>query len=499
MGVFDWLLGKSRTAEAPTTSAGWKISRRNYTAGKVDRLTASWTTNAKSIDQIVASELKILRARSREQAASNDYARRFVALSKSNIVGPHGVTFQARIKDPNGIQDGMANDAVEAAWAAWGASRNCDVTGLLNWVEMQHLFIESVVVDGEVLLRKIYGKAAGAHGYALQFLDPELLDVDFNKELGGGSYIKFGIEFNQWGRPQAYHLIDSDPSQSDYAYRARKYMRVPADQIIHAFCVERVGQKRGIPWMATALSRMQMLNGYEDAAITNARIGASKMGFFKSSDGQGYGGDEVDAAGNLITDVAPGTFEQLPSGVELSSWDPAYPNGEFGAFMKSCLRGISAGLGVSYNSLANDLEGVNFSSIRSGVQEDRESWKTLQEWMIGRLHTVVYTDWLRAQLLMQNILVFGKPLNPLREEKYRQVSWQARRWQWVDPLKDIKAQIEAINNGLRSRSDVIREQGRDPDDVWSEIERERKTLDAMGINVSNVYTQEPEIVDDDAE
>jgi capsid protein len=48
------------------------------------------------------------------------------------------------------------------------------------------------------------------------------------------------------------------------------------------------------------------------------------------------------------------------------------------------LRGAANGAGVSYNALANDLENVNYSSIRAGVQEDQAHWKTLQQFMITR-------------------------------------------------------------------------------------------------------------------
>ena len=68
---------------------------------------------------------------------------------------------------------------------------------------------------------------------------------------------------------------------------------------------------------------------------------------------------------------------------------------------------------------------------------------------------------------------------------HKEISWTARRWSWVDPVKDINSASIAVKNGFRSRSDVIREIGRDPDEVWNEVEEENKTLKSKGILTEN--------------
>jgi capsid protein len=48
---------------------------------------------------------------------------------------------------------------------------------------------------------------------------------------------------------------------------------------------------------------------------------------------------------------------------------------------------------------------------------------------------------------------------------YLAVKWIPPKWDWVDPLKDRKAEIEAIEAGLKSRSDVIESEGYDAEEV----------------------------------
>lgn len=473
MGMLD--LFKRRPK--PAAAVQQRPQQRHYKAAKTDRLTWSWTKLPLSADAVVRQYQRPLRARSREQYANNDYARRFVGMVQANVVGPTGIGMQARAISRRGNPDNSANDGIEAAWKQWGRRETCDISQRLGWREMQRLFIATVAIDGEAFLIQ-HTRKANRYNYALQLVDPELCPVDYDHEPDN---IRMGIEYDADDRPVAYHF-QTLTQDGSYARNGQRYIRYPAEQVIHAYLPEYVGQRRGLPWMATALLRMNQLAGYEDAAIVAARVGAAKMGFFTSPDGTAYSGDDTDSQGHIITDAEAGTFEQLPDGVQLQTFDPQYPHGEYADFVKTCLRGIASGLGVSYHGLSNDLEGVNFSSIRSGVLEEREIWKGLQEWCVDNLHSVIYENWLPRALLANAISTpSGGTLAIAQEEKYRRVTWQPRRWPWVDPLKDMQANQTAINERLRSRSDVIREMGRDPEEVWREIQRETELLESMGL------------------
>lgn len=454
------------------------ISMRNYLAAEHSRLVQSWTAAPRSADQLIRQGARILRARSREQYANNDYARRFVGMVVSHVVGPNGVGMQSRVTSNRGNPDNGANEGIELAWRTWGRREHCDYLGRLSWREMQRLFMTTVAMDGEAIVIKRSGSGS-RYGFQLRMVDPELLPVEYDRPEEG---IRFGIEYDDDGRPIAYHFRTLSEDGA-YTWGNRKYVRVPAASVIHCFVPEYVDQRRGLPWMSTSLMRMHMLGAYEQAAITNARVGASKMGFFTSPDGQSVTGDDTDAHGNLLTGAEPGTFEQLPDGVEFQAFNPDYPNGEFGDFVKACLRGIASGLGVSYHGLSGDLEGVNFSSIRSGVLEEREVWKGLQEWLVDNFCQPVFEEWLQRALMAGAVKTpSGGTLAALQFDKYNRAAWQPRRWSWVDPLKDMQANTAALDAGLRSRSDIIREMGRDPEEVWREIQRERELMELLGVS-----------------
>ena len=451
---------------------------RMYEAGSTDRLTKNWPTTPLSADEIVRRNQRVLVARSREQCANNDYARSFLRMCKQNVVGARGVQLQAQSKTKRGDLDTEANDAIEAAWALWC---HCDVTGMQSFRLLQAQALAGAAKDGEFMFLKVYGNDAGPWGFSLQALDPQRCPVDFDvNDNRGGNFIRGGIEYNRYGRPLNYLFTTTSEAETNYRFGGQQYQKIPADQLIHGFMADMVGQKRGLPWMATSLWRAHMLDGFEKAALVNARVSSSKGGFFEWEEGYGPEPNE-DEDEEIYMEAEPGSFQELPAGVRFKEWSPQYPSGEFMPFHKSMLRGMASGLGVAYNNLANDLENVNFSSIRQGKLDERDHWKDIQEWLIEQLLQPVFEAWLPHALLSKRIKSKGSPMAAQKIDAFMDVSWQARRWEWIDPRADMAAAEKSKNNFLSSPSQIIREQGRDPQSVWRETARDIETMKAAGI------------------
>lgn len=459
-------------------------------AADTGRLAKSWTTSPIPIDAVLRDGLATVRARAREQALNNDYDNRFDLMVRSNVVGPKGIRLQMQLKTMDGKVDQLANDAIERAWAEWGRPENCDVTGEESWTSIQQTFISTVRRDGEGILRFYEGPGAGAFGIGVQLLDPELLDTQYHDDLANGHRIRFGVELDRRDRPVAYHFTDETTSRTGvYAYgyslgAANAHIRVPRDQVIHGFVRRHVGQKRGIPWSATALFRMKMLEGYEEAAVIAARVGAAKMGFIKSEDGRGLNLPTSPTTGAKTMKSKPGSIDELPPNTSFQAWDPAYPHEQFGDFVKSQLRGIASGLGVSYNTLANDLEGVTFSSLRASILEDREVWRTLQTWTADKLLRPTFDRWILWAVMNGKVVDETGGRFPIHrvEAARRAARFVPRGWAWVDPYKEAKAASEAIANGTGTRSKFIREAGEDPMETFEEAAFEEKVLAELGIS-----------------
>ena len=441
------------------------------------RLESSWTATPVTVDAQIYQEWLTLVARSLKALKDYDHFRKFVQLVRDNVAGPVGFTLNASIKDPNGKSDPLASDAIKNAYADFSKKGNFDVTGQFSRAKLERLLTQSWGIYGEVIINVKYGKQY-PHGIAVQNIDPVRLDPMQYHKLPNGNHVRHGIEMNDDNKPVAYWFKDYDEQQMGYvvSHMGMSYTRIPAENIIHWFIPEQPNQKRGLPPAATALWRLRMISGFEDAAITNARVGAAKMGFYRNPDAEDNENDDP-----LEMDAEPGTFEDIGNR-ELQQWSPQFPEQSVEPFLRALLRSVSTSFNVSYHNLSGDLTSVNFSSIRQGALDEREVWKGVQGSFIEDVAEVMYEKWITVQLLRESIKVNGKPLKAERLEKYLAVNFSGRRWAWIDPAAEQAANEKAVAQGFKSRSEVIRETStREPEDVWHEIHDENEILKGLDI------------------
>lgn len=502
-GVRTVELRKEPTIAGSTRQVSQEI-RTAWDGAKVDNLVSGWLTTSTPINAQIERELRSLRARSRQLAKNDPYVKRALQLARINTIGSTGFVLRSMVSRGNGKPDKPARDAISAAWGNAMKPGAICAKGKYSGLDFFNLCSDQLLRDGELILIESQG---GEFGVQFKFIDPELLDVNHKAVLKNGRSVRMGIETDDSGRVDAYHFHSTDTThKSYYSSGGRGYIRIAADLVIHAFVTEYVDQLRGYPHTAAAMLRLRMLGGYEEAELVGARGGAATMGFIvRGVDGGAFEGEQtiVDSDNADLIDGASssndetitaeaGTFHYLEKGAEIKTYDPNHPSGNYAAFIKAVLRAIASALGISYNTLANDLEGVNFSSIRAGVLEDREAWKARQVWMIEHVVTPIFIRWLRGALLTGSItLPRGLRLSTGNLKKYSAHVFQGRRWPWVDPQKDGNANTNAVNERFRSRSDVIREMGDDPDQVFEEIAAENERLEELGIKPTPTAPVEP--------
>lgn len=483
MGFFDFM----KKREAPASRKAKTLHYRGFSAAGVGRLLADFQSQSKSIDEEIRFNLQLLRNRCREAERNNPYIRRYLQTLQTNVIGANGITVQVRGRNPNGDFDTNGNASIENEWYKWGQRGNCTVDGKLSWKDCQNLVIKTLARDGEVLIYRVRDKTL-KYGYALQFIEADHLDHEYNGRSSNGNYIRMGVEVNQAGKPVAYHVFSSHPHDLNGVGSERKRLRILAEDMFHIFETERAGQTRGVPRLSNILMRLHMLSGYEEAEIVAARAAASKMAFLTRPEDNSaeYVGDDKEGT-NVVSDLQAGSVEILPNGWGVQEFDPQHPVSQFGEFVKSCLRGVASGLGISYVTLANDLEGVNYSSIRQGALEDREHFKDLQKFVIEHFVEPVFNEWLFLAMtkgVIPSAIPNGKPLPFETYEKFKNATiFRPRGWSWIDPESETNALIKAIDNKIGTRQDAVENSGRDVEEVFQQIKSEEELAQSYGINL----------------
>lgn len=454
-----------------------------FAGADYNRLLLDWVASLLTADDETKRGFKVLRARARDLGRNNSYAKQYLNLLSVNCVGPDGFGHEAMVRDNSGKLNKRLNDTIEEAWTEWCETVTRD--GKQGIVELQQVLLKTVARDGEAFVR-LWRDPKWGYGLRLEPVDPDMVDEGYNRLPSAGvNEIRMGVEVDGDAAPVAYYLYDMLTTSTSTAYTGRGRVRVPAADIIHIFDPDRVNQTRGTTWMSSVMVPLKMLDGYEESELVAARIGAAKMGFFQSK-GEPEAAEWESQSGEPLTmEANPGTLEQLPVGWEFKEWSPDHPTTAFAEFRKGILRKVATGLGVSYNALASDLEGVNYSSMRSGLLIERDTYRRIQKWWTRKFLAPVYREWMTQALLMgTGGYEEGLRLDSRPTKRLRVVRWTARGWQWVDPVKDITAAIMGIAVGMTSRTRELREQGIRFEEVLEDLADEMDAADEAEVDIS---------------
>lgn len=467
MGLFSRIAGGLRAA------AREFILDETWKGTNVGRLFLDWVTmGGLSADDEIRGNAKLLRTRARDLARNNPFVRKYLGLLTANVIGANGFLLSARTRDAaTGKLNEALNDEHEDAWRRWAAGA-VDTTGRLTLVDLEGLLIRTVARDGEAFVRMWRNFPGNDFGFALEVIDPDLVDDGFNRApVDGLNEVSMGVELDEFGRPVAYHV----KKRADSIGVPRQRMVVPAEDMIHLYLVERPGQNRGVSWLASVITDLKMLAGYFEAELVAARAASAKMGFWQRKDGA-----TVDAPdGDFTLDANPGVIDFGPEGYEFAQWDPQHPTTAFPEFTGAILRSISAGLRVAYASLTGDLREANYGSQRGGLLEERDFYRETQGWFAAAFLRRVHPEWLEVAMLKKRVALPGLDPTP-----YLDVAWTGRGFDWIDPKNDAEARVLMINNGLASRTSTLRERGEDPDEIFEELAAERERAAELGVDLA---------------
>jgi lambda family phage portal protein len=438
---------------------------RAYEGARIGRRTEGWTVAGTSANAEIGTALLRLRDRSRDLVRNNPYASKAVQAVVGNLVGT-GILPRAR------SGDGDIDAAADRLWARFAES--CDADGLTDFSGLQALAVRAMVESGECLVRIRERRIEDglAVPVQLQVLEPDHLDAGKTGDLADGGFVVQGVEFDALGRRRAYWLYPVHPGEVTlFRKSALASKPVPAAGVLHLFDRWRPGQVRGVPWFAPVVLKLRDLDEYDDAELVRKKIEACFAAFVTGADDEEtLGTASIDADGRRVESFEPGMIEYLAPGKDVRFASPSAAGG-YAEYMRVQLHAIAAGVGLTYELLTGDLSQVNYSSIRAGLIEFRRRMEALQwQLLVPGL----------CRPIWQRFVAAAQAQGSLPDRRI-DAEWTAPRFEAVDPLKDIQADILAVRAGLMTLKEAIARQGYDPAQVLAEIGATNDELDALGI------------------
>lgn len=415
------------------------------------------------INSEVAASATPLRLRSLHAARNNPLVVNGVTALVTGTVGAGIVpTCQAATQG--------TREAAQHLWRAWVDVADAD--SRMSFYGLQALVTRTMLEEGEVFAIMIPER----DGLRVRVLGADMLPMEDDRNITGtGNRVISGIELTEDGRRVAYHFLKARPD--DPTVTGWETIRVPAENVIHVFEQLSPGQLRGISRLASVLLPLSELDKYNDAELMKQSIASCLVGIIIDPNGNASSFSGNVADGVLTGGIEPGTLKSLPPGYDIKFSTPP-PNNSNGPFIKTQLDAIAAGLGVPTYLLSNDVSTANYSSLRAALVEFRARIEQFQyNVLIHQFCRPVWRMWVTTEVLSGRL--------PGTIEDYLAVEWLPPKMAWVDPEKDARAEILAINAGLKSRRQAVAGLGWDIEQLDQEIAADRVRAKALDLGLGN--------------
>jgi len=336
--------------------------------------------------------------------------------------------------------------------------------------------------------------------FQLLMLEPDQL-TGYGATPLPGNEVYQGVEYAPaTGRIVACHFEDFD--------RWKSPKRIPINQVILGFQHLRPTQLRGVTPLASVLLLAHQLRDYLEAEIASAQKAARWLAFVNSPDPAAT----MEAFGALAQPATDATAEKytmemghaivdfLRTGENVTIANHNRPGDSFEPFVKFILRSFAAAVGVSYEMVSGDYVDSKYTAARVARNDMLKGIKIRRGRIIRQLCEPV-----RREFMLYAVAT-GKldlPNYMNNEAHFNRSVWMEPGMEHLDPLKEGRAEADAVAAKLRSPQEVLQARGRDPEQVldeWQEWKQmlQEKDLDdpvkqsPLQTNPAAVEGQEPD-------
>ncbi|EIM6835776.1 phage portal protein [Salmonella enterica] len=495
---------RNKKAETPMKKIGIRQHRRVFVDKKVEQFTKQLNTRSLglvgdridaatenqtitgSINSAIKGSAQRLYNQGRTLALNTSIGARYAQHVVDQVVGT-GLSPKTFIMK-GGKLDTETNTMLENAFWRWaGSQKRFSRNGKLNFLELLKMCEKERVMGGEAFV------VLHDEGRDLQVsvLGADKCDWTDCRKLDNGNTVYQGIEYDsETIRPVAYWFRRYDLFTQTFT--GEKY-RVDAEKVLHYYIPATAEALRGVTDFLPVIKDIAHMDAFRETAIIQKRIAASSMGFIERPKAEGNDFDTGEDEDNyqppsVVTDFEPGTIQELEAGATIKSIQATQGGDDFDKFNEAMLTAISMGLSSYKTALTGDTANVNYSAARFGALMERNRFKGNQDRLIDIVVMPLFEAFLNHAVLhslvnirmtqIDNIILNTTVIRP--------------KYESVDPIKDINAEVTLIEKGLKSRSAVIMERGEDPVQVFKEIEAEKEHINIHVASDGEKKSPEPQ-------
>lgn len=436
-----------------------------YEGSESDRLRGEkWLVSKLSSNDQLQSELETLVDRSLDLYRNDCYASSAINGRVDNVVGT-GVRPQSRVQPERGILTPAQAEEFNVM-AEWLFSR---------WAKQEGFFAKQRQLER---CNGIYGESwlemadddnpTKPVTLTVQVISPQRIPLVSYARMKQGERRRLGLRLDANSRPVSAYVRRTYPGDSE-AYDQTEDERDIGTQILHCYEELFPGQLRGVPWIAPAMGRLKDLKDFVYANLVAEQVAACHSAFITGVTDPNVLAEQARVRSNL-EDMSPGTIQYLADGEGVAFSDPARPGTTLAPYVEWALHGVAAALRYPYELLAKQFTN-NFSGGRLALIDGRITFKVWQQCLIESIFEKVW-----ARFIDQCVFQGAIKVDPVKYEQNRdhflQHTWIPPGWPWVDPEKEVTADLAAIAGGLQTETESLAARGRDFDETLAQRESE---------------------------
>lgn len=465
-------------------------------ASTVKRSLKGFNAPSSSPNEDINYNQQTLRQRGRMLYMSSPVAASAINTNRAKVIGT-GLKLQSTI---DYAQLGMTPEeaekwqrVTEKEFSIWAEKRqNVDAIGLSDFYDLQQIVTMSWLASGDVFVLFQRQAATPINPYSLRLRLVEADRIRTPLAPGSNNFITDGenpdnrnkifdgVEVDANGRVVAYHICNMYPRQLK-SLDGIEWRRVSAfgrksglPNVLHVMSAERPDQYRGVTYLAPVIESLLNISRYTQSELMAAlvqsfftawiqtntdpgRIPINEVGY---GDGEGYDNPpDSDLSKNENEyEMGPGTITHLQPGEEIKFGNPNIPTEGFDAFFKVICREIGAALDIPYDTLLKEFN-ASYSASRAALMEAWEGFRQRRRIIVSKFCQPVYEAWLAEAVAIGRIKAPGFFLDPFIRAAWSRAQWQGPVQGQLDPIKEVNANILAVQHGFKTHSQVTMEMG----------------------------------------
>lgn len=479
-------------------AAGASVTKRNF---------KGFTAQSGSPREDIDANNNTMRQRCRILYMSAPVATSGIKTNRTNTIGL-GLKLNPKIDSEYlGItakNAEMWEKNTKAEFKLWAARKDaCDATGMNDFYELQQLAFISWLVSGDVFALLKQEKTDTNKPYSLRL---HLIEADrcstpqsvgnlfcnmTEGKADNENKIYDGVEVNANARAVAYYIRNTYPYQE--ILKPTEWKRVEAygektglPNIIHVMSSERPEQYRGISYLAQIIEPILQMRRYTEAEITAAIVESFFTAFIKKEKdpndmpfNEATPIDETGKQGAAQYDpneyeMGPGQMNVMNPGEDVEFAEPKRPSSGFEAFTKAICTQIGAALEIPRDLLLKEFNS-SYSASRGALLESWKSFRMYREWFVSDFCQPIYEVWLSEAVARGRIKAPGFFSDRRIKEAWLGAEWIGPSQGQLDPVKEITAEIMAVENGFSTNEDsTIRLNGGDWNSNMNKLRQENE-------------------------